>query len=151
MGQLSNSIMSDQYEKPDVLEQIDAHAVEGVSHFRVVCSPASEHRAPEPASIPEKTCSKVKSKPGNGIGKRSSDVCVNRTRACASGPAKGARQHALPVKGSGKAETREDPSEGAKRKPRSVTVDTSKAKTSLEALKLSIRQLKWREVRSVTS
>ncbi|XP_066514680.1 tubulin polyglutamylase TTLL11 isoform X2 [Hoplias malabaricus] len=28
---------------------------------------------------------------------------------------------------------------------RSVTVDTSKAKTSLEALKLSIRQLKWKE------
>uniref|UniRef100_A0A8C1YUF0 Tubulin tyrosine ligase-like family, member 11 n=1 Tax=Cyprinus carpio TaxID=7962 RepID=A0A8C1YUF0_CYPCA len=28
-----------------------------------------------------------------------------------------------------------------------VTVDTSKAKTSLEALKMSIRQLKWKEVR----
>ncbi|KAL3041990.1 hypothetical protein OYC64_020037 [Pagothenia borchgrevinki] len=31
------------------------------------------------------------------------------------------------------------------RKRRPVTVDTSKAKTSLEALKLSIRQLKWKE------
>uniref|UniRef100_A0A3B1JNG9 Tubulin tyrosine ligase-like family, member 11 n=1 Tax=Astyanax mexicanus TaxID=7994 RepID=A0A3B1JNG9_ASTMX len=30
-------------------------------------------------------------------------------------------------------------------KRRSVTVDTSKAKTSLEALKLSIKQLKWKE------
>uniref|UniRef100_A0A3P8UBT7 Tubulin tyrosine ligase-like family, member 11 n=1 Tax=Amphiprion percula TaxID=161767 RepID=A0A3P8UBT7_AMPPE len=31
------------------------------------------------------------------------------------------------------------------RKRRPVTVDTSKAKTSLEALKISIRQLKWKE------
>ncbi|XP_023663737.1 tubulin polyglutamylase TTLL11 isoform X1 [Paramormyrops kingsleyae] len=31
------------------------------------------------------------------------------------------------------------------RKRRAVTVDTSKAKTSLEALKVSIRQLKWKE------
>ncbi|XP_061603613.1 tubulin polyglutamylase TTLL11 [Phyllopteryx taeniolatus] len=33
---------------------------------------------------------------------------------------------------------------GKKRRP--VTVDTSKAKTSLEGLKISIRQLKWREI-----
>lgn len=33
------------------------------------------------------------------------------------------------------------------RKRRPVTVDTAKAKTSLEALKLSIKQLKWKEVR----
>ncbi|XP_013886234.1 tubulin polyglutamylase TTLL11, partial [Austrofundulus limnaeus] len=33
------------------------------------------------------------------------------------------------------------------RKRRPVTVDTSKAKTSLEALKLSIKQLKWKEIR----
>lgn len=32
------------------------------------------------------------------------------------------------------------------RKRRPVTVDTAKAKTSSEALKLSIRQLKWKEV-----
>lgn len=32
------------------------------------------------------------------------------------------------------------------KKRRPVTVDTSKAKTSLEALKLSIKQLKWKEV-----
>lgn len=32
------------------------------------------------------------------------------------------------------------------RKRRPVTVDSSKAKTSLEALKLSIKQLKWKEV-----
>lgn len=32
------------------------------------------------------------------------------------------------------------------RKRRPVTVDTAKAKTSLEALKLSIKQLKWKEV-----
>lgn len=32
------------------------------------------------------------------------------------------------------------------RKRRPVTVDTSKAKTSLEAVKLSIKQLKWKEV-----
>ncbi|XP_076867309.1 tubulin polyglutamylase TTLL11 isoform X3 [Brachyhypopomus gauderio] len=31
------------------------------------------------------------------------------------------------------------------KKRRSITVDTSKAKTSLEALKLSIKQLKWKE------
>lgn len=35
----------------------------------------------------------------------------------------------------------------AARKRRPVTVDTAKAKTSLEALKLSIKQLKWKEVR----
>lgn len=34
------------------------------------------------------------------------------------------------------------------KKKRPVTVDTSKAKTSLEALKLSVKQLKWREVLS---
>lgn len=32
------------------------------------------------------------------------------------------------------------------KKKRPVTVDTSKAKTSLEALKISIKQLKWKEV-----
>lgn len=40
--------------------------------------------------------------------------------------------------------TKEDGKLTKKRKP--VTVDTSKAKTSLEALKVSIRQLKWKEV-----
>lgn len=33
------------------------------------------------------------------------------------------------------------------KKRRPVTVDSAKAKTSLEALKLSIKQLKWKEVR----
>ncbi|KAI7813354.1 tubulin polyglutamylase TTLL11 isoform X2 [Triplophysa rosa] len=43
-----------------------------------------------------------------------------------------------------KCEHQEDGSKvGKKRRP--VTVDSSKAKTSLEALKLSIRQLKWKE------
>lgn len=41
---------------------------------------------------------------------------------------------------------KEDESKVAKKR-RAVTVDTSKAKTSLEALKMSIRQLKWKEVR----
>lgn len=41
---------------------------------------------------------------------------------------------------------KEDESKVSKKR-RSVTVDTSKAKTSLEALKMSIRQLKWKEVR----
>lgn len=36
---------------------------------------------------------------------------------------------------------------GKGREPRPVTVDSSKARTSLEALKISIRQLKWKEVR----
>ncbi|XP_077087171.1 tubulin polyglutamylase TTLL11 [Siphateles boraxobius] len=39
---------------------------------------------------------------------------------------------------------KEDGSKLAKKR-RAVTVDTSKAKTSLEALKMSIRQLKWKE------
>ncbi|KAK2911991.1 hypothetical protein QQF64_027872 [Cirrhinus molitorella] len=39
---------------------------------------------------------------------------------------------------------KEDGSKVAKKR-RTVTVDTSKAKTSLEALKMSIRQLKWKE------
>ncbi|XP_063083014.1 tubulin polyglutamylase TTLL11 isoform X2 [Cavia porcellus] len=34
---------------------------------------------------------------------------------------------------------------GKGREPRPVTVDSSKARTSLEALKISIRQLKWKE------
>ncbi|KAL0193300.1 hypothetical protein M9458_011596, partial [Cirrhinus mrigala] len=42
---------------------------------------------------------------------------------------------------------KEDGSKVAAKKRRTVTVDTSKAKTSLEALKMSIRQLKWKEVR----
>lgn len=42
---------------------------------------------------------------------------------------------------------KEDGSKVAKKR-RAVTVDTSKAKTSLEALKMSIRQLKWKEVRA---
>lgn len=41
-------------------------------------------------------------------------------------------------------ETRDGFKHGKKRRP--VTVDTSKAKTSLEALKLSIKQLQWKEV-----
>ncbi|XP_043094258.1 tubulin polyglutamylase TTLL11 isoform X2 [Puntigrus tetrazona] len=39
---------------------------------------------------------------------------------------------------------KEDESKAAKKR-KAVTVDTSKAKTSLEALKMSIRQLKWKE------
>lgn len=42
---------------------------------------------------------------------------------------------------------KEDGSKVAKKR-RAVTVDTSKAKTSLEALKMSIRLLKWKEVRA---
>lgn len=129
--------MSDHYEKPKVLEQMEAHAEEATGNLPV-CSPASAPPAPETA---EKTCSKVKSKPGTGIVKRSPDLLVNKPRACASSdPGKGARRHALPGKGSGKPETA-----AVMRNARSVTVDTSKAKTSLEALKLSIRQLKWKE------
>lgn len=132
--------MSDHYEKPKVLEQMEAHAEEVTGNLPV-CSPASAPPAPETA---EKTCSKVKSKPGTGIVKRSPDLLVNKPRACASSdPGKGARRHALPGKGSGKPETA-----AVMRNARSVTVDTSKAKTSLEALKLSIRQLKWKEFAS---
>lgn len=43
-------------------------------------------------------------------------------------------------------ETRREDGFKLARKRRPVTVDTSKAKTSLEALKLSIKQLKWKEV-----
>lgn len=145
--------MSDHYEKPRVLEQVEAPTAEPAGHLPV-CSPAS---APAALESTEKSCSKVKSKPGTGIMKRSSDLIVNKPRTCTSGPAKGARRrHAHPVKGSGKAETNgaeeedEEDTVKAVRKARSVTVDTSKAKTSLEALKLSIRQLKWKEVRKTS-
>ncbi|XP_020823237.1 tubulin polyglutamylase TTLL11 isoform X1 [Phascolarctos cinereus] len=37
------------------------------------------------------------------------------------------------------------PDESRGRRPLTVTVDSSKARTSLEALKISLRQLKWRE------
>lgn len=136
--------MSDHHEKPRVLEQVEA------AGDLLVCSPAS---VPPALETTEKSCTKVKSKPGTRIMKRSSDVIVNKPRTCASGQAKGARRrHVHPVKGSGKAETNgaeeEDEEDTVKtvRKARSITVDTSKAKTSLEALKLSIRQLKWKEV-----
>lgn len=43
-------------------------------------------------------------------------------------------------------DTRRDDEVKLARKRRPVTVDSSKAKTSLEALKLSIKQLKWKEV-----
>ncbi|KAF4073162.1 hypothetical protein AMELA_G00255720 [Ameiurus melas] len=131
--------MSDHYEKPNVPEQMEARTAEATGNLPG-CSPASAPPAPETA---EKPCSKVKSKPGTGIVKRSPDLLVNKPRACASSdPGKGARRHALPGKGSGKAETA---AVKAVRNATSVTVDTSKAKTSLEALKLSIRQLKWKE------
>ncbi|MCI4394512.1 hypothetical protein PGIGA_G00169720 [Pangasianodon gigas] len=142
--------MSDHYEKPKVLEQMEARAAEAAGHVPV-CSPASAPPAPDTTVTSEKSCSKVKSKPGTGLAKRSSDLIGSKPRACASGPAKGARRwHALPVKGSGRngaavEEEEEEDTVKAVRKPRSVTVDTSKAKTSLEALKLSIRQLKWKE------
>ncbi|KAM9735694.1 tubulin polyglutamylase TTLL11 isoform 2-T3 [Menidia menidia] len=42
-------------------------------------------------------------------------------------------------------ETRSEDGLKPSRKRRPVTVDTSKAKTSLEALKISIKQLKWKE------
>ncbi|KAL4617430.1 tubulin polyglutamylase TTLL11 [Arapaima gigas] len=48
------------------------------------------------------------------------------------------------LKGSRSQDVKDDGSKLVKKK-RSVTVDTSKAKTSLEALKVSIRQLKWKE------
>ncbi|XP_058238720.1 tubulin polyglutamylase TTLL11 isoform X2 [Hemibagrus wyckioides] len=140
--------MSDHYEKPKVLDQMEARAAEDTGHMPV-CSPASAPPAPESTGTSEKSCSKVKSKPGTRIVKRNSDLIVNKPRACASVQVKGARRHALPVKGSGKAETNggaaEENTVKAVRKARYVTVDTSKAKTSLEALKLSIRQLKWKE------
>lgn len=63
---------------------------------------------------------------------------------------------ALEIKGSGKVlQGKAEQSKGqhgkedgskVQRKKRSVTVDSSKAKTSLEALKTSIKQLKWKEV-----
>ncbi|KAK6470862.1 tubulin polyglutamylase TTLL11-like [Huso huso] len=62
---------------------------------------------------------------------------------------------ALEIKGSGKVlQGKAEQSKGqhgkedgskVQRKKRSVTVDSSKAKTSLEALKTSIKQLKWKE------
>ncbi|KAF7688784.1 tubulin polyglutamylase TTLL11 [Silurus meridionalis] len=134
--------MTDHYEKPNVHEQMEARAT---GHLPA-CSPASGSRAPETTGTSEKSCGKVKGKPITGIVKRGPDlVARSKARACAPGAAKGARRHALTPAGSPcKAAEDEDATRGA-RNPRSVTVDTSKAKTSLEALKLSIRQLKWKE------
>ncbi|XP_053341568.1 tubulin polyglutamylase TTLL11 isoform X1 [Clarias gariepinus] len=129
----SSGIMTDHHEKPKVHELMDA---------------ASLPAAPRTTGTPEKSCTKVKSKPATGIVKRSSDLIVNKPRACAfAGTGKGARRHALSVRGPGKAQEEEEEEEAVRavRKPRAVTVDTSKAKTSLEALKLSIRELKWKE------
>lgn len=142
--------MSDHYEKPKVLEPMEARAAEATGHMPVSL-PASASPAPEATGTSEKSSSKVRSKPEAGIVKRSSDLIVNKPRACASIQVKGARRHAFPVKGVVKAKTdggaAEENTLKAVRKGKFVTVDTSKAKTSLEALKLSIRQLKWKEVR----
>ncbi|XP_030635886.1 tubulin polyglutamylase TTLL11 [Chanos chanos] len=101
--------------------------------------------------------------------KRDSDVTPHGSRECVPGKGLGriGSEQILQIKGTGKilqgkTETngnnvpnqkqregkfvlgKGDGNKVAKKKP--VTVDTSKAKTSLEALKLSIRQLKWKEV-----
>lgn len=103
----------------------------------------------------------------NSCGKLDSDPALHASRVAANAGKIFNRigyEHTLQIKGTGKilqgkVETngnlepnqqkdlkgsKEDGNKVAKkRKP--VTVDTSKAKTSLEALKLSIRQLKWKE------
>ncbi|TSP36075.1 Tubulin polyglutamylase TTLL11 [Bagarius yarrelli] len=129
-------MMSDHHDN-----QTDARAAEPPGPMPE-CSPTSAPPAPESTDTHGESCSKVKSKPGSMI--------VNKPRASTSVQVKVARRYTLPVKAAGATETNgagaeENPVKACVRRTKSVTVDTSKAKTSLEALKLSIRQLRWKE------
>lgn len=62
-------------------------------------------------------------------------------------PARGLWPHGKP-RGKGRSSKRSSGRRSEERRSqRPVTVDSSKARTSLDALKISIRQLKWKEVR----
>lgn len=114
------------------------------------------------SSITCKNRGKSRSRPGkddkNSSGKHISDLLHSSVSA---------HERTLQVKGTGKVlqgksetngnyvtihpskniqETRHEDGFKLSRKRRPVTVDTSKAKTSLEAMKISIKQLKWKEV-----
>ncbi|XP_008302405.1 tubulin polyglutamylase TTLL11 [Stegastes partitus] len=125
------------------------------------------------ASSTSKHKGKSRSKPGkddkNSSGKQISDLSSHGSVVSAHAEKnlnKLGYERTLQVKGTGKIlqgkletngnyvnihaskniqETRREDGFKLARKRRPVTVDTSKAKTSLEALKLSIKQLKWKE------
>ncbi|XP_069024824.1 tubulin polyglutamylase TTLL11 [Embiotoca jacksoni] len=125
------------------------------------------------ADTPGKPRGKHRGKPGkdakNICGKHISDLALHGSAVSAHGERHLNRlgyERTLHIKGTGKIlqgklenngnyatihasknihETRREDGFKVPRKRRPVTVDTSKAKTSLEALKISIRQLKWKE------
>ncbi|KAM7368760.1 hypothetical protein PAMP_013067 [Pampus punctatissimus] len=123
-------------------------------------------------SITCKHRSKSRSKPGkddkNSCGKHISDLSLHASVSAHIGKHfnKLGNEQTLHIRGTGRIlqgksetngnyvtinpskniqETRREDGFKHARKRRPVTVDTSKAKTSLEALKLSIKQLKWKE------
>ncbi|XP_051794081.1 tubulin polyglutamylase TTLL11 isoform X2 [Acanthochromis polyacanthus] len=126
-----------------------------------------------PATDASKPRSKSRSKPGkddkNSSGKQISDLSLHGSVVSAAAEKNLNRlgyERTLHIRGTGKIlqgkketngnyvtihasknnqEARREDGFKLARKRRPVTVDTSKAKTSLEALKISIRQLKWKE------
>lgn len=110
---------------------------------------------------------KSRSTAGKDVQKHASDVPLHGSVVTARHLNRLGHERALHVRGTGKIlrgqleangnyvnihpsknnqETRREDGFKLARKNRPVTVDMSKAKTSLEALKLSIKQLKWKEV-----
>ncbi|XP_068609101.1 tubulin polyglutamylase TTLL11 [Brachionichthys hirsutus] len=123
--------MSDYYVQVKVeLEQMES-LVEDAE--RLPAAPPAASVSPDPRSISgpaggDASSGKSRVKPGEDD-KNSSDTNGNYANVDPSESSREAR-----------------PEDGSKpRKRRPVTVDTAKAKTSLEALKLSIKQLKWKE------
>uniref|UniRef100_A0A3Q1GXT1 Tubulin tyrosine ligase-like family, member 11 n=1 Tax=Acanthochromis polyacanthus TaxID=80966 RepID=A0A3Q1GXT1_9TELE len=126
-----------------------------------------------PATDASKPRGKSRSKPGkddkNSSGKQISDLSLHGSVVSAAAEKNLNRlgyERTLHIRGTGKIlqgkketngnyvtihasknnqEARREDGFKLARKRRPVTVDTSKAKTSLEALKISIRQLKWKE------
>ncbi|KAI4897618.1 hypothetical protein NFI96_030288 [Prochilodus magdalenae] len=156
--------MSEHYEKVKVqLEQMKSPAEGADGGAAVVPAPALPVTSSLPAAArsARRESSRTSIHPRNRSKSRSKTSSRDRNanvKQDTDKPRGRGSEQLLQIKGTGKvlqgkAEGKEEDKaangkeEGSKvvQKRRSVTVDTSKAKTSLEALKLSIKQLKWRE------
>ncbi|XP_054030303.1 tubulin polyglutamylase TTLL11 [Dryobates pubescens] len=109
------------------------------------CAPAQE--AEEPPGSPALPAEEPQSgqSAGEPPGEEVLPVVASRERSCRGAGSQGPLGRAARGRGR-RAPGRRGGEDGgrASRRPR-VTVDSSKAKTSLEALKISLRQLRWKE------
>ncbi|XP_036435819.1 tubulin polyglutamylase TTLL11 [Colossoma macropomum] len=162
--------MSEHYEKVKVqLEQMKSPAEDTGAEAEVAPAAALPVSASVPASArsARRESSRTSIQPRNRSKSRSKtssrdrNANVKQDSDKSKAPSRVGSDQMLQIKGTGKilqgkAETNGSREEdkaaigkegGSKvvQKRRAVTVDTSKAKTSLEALKLSIKQLKWKE------